>query len=138
MRSLCYIFLLICLFACAKEARHNGNGIEIPTNELNVSISDIFTDFSIVSLETSERSFIGSISKIELYDGKFYLLDKSTTKQVHIFDTLGNYISNVGNIGRGNGEYLNIEDFTLTLQRSFTEYSCPVTSRIACFNTLSY
>ena len=63
MRSLGYIFLLICLFACAKEARHNGNGIEIPTNEVNVSISDIFTDFSIVSLETSERSFIGSISK---------------------------------------------------------------------------
>lgn len=111
MRSLGYIFLLICLFACEKEARHNG--VEIPTNEVNVSISNIFTDFSIIPLETSERSFIGSISKIELYDGKFYLLDKSTTKQVHIFDTLGNYISSVGNIGRGNGEYLNIEDFTL-------------------------
>ena len=113
MRSVYLIFLLLCLFACKRETGNCGDRIEIPINVVDVSISDIFTDFSIVSLETSERSFIGSISKIELYDGKFYLLDKSTTKQVHIFDTLGNYISSVGNIGRGNGEYLNIEDFTL-------------------------
>ena len=113
MRRFFYIFLFLCMIACGEDTKNGGNKINIPAQGVDAGICDIFTDISVIPLETNDSSFIGSISKIELSDGKIYVLDKSSTKQVHIFDTVGNYISSIGNIGRGNGEYLNIEDFTL-------------------------
>ena len=112
MRRFFYIFLFLCMIACGEDTKNGGNKINIPAQGVDAGICDIFTDISVIPLETNDSSFIGSISKIELSDGKIYVLDKSSTKQVHIFDTVGNYISSIGNIGRGNGEYLNIEDFT--------------------------
>lgn len=114
MKRICNVFLLLCMFACGEDSKNSGNKIEIPVQGVDISISDIFTDLSVIPLETNDSSFIGSISKIELSNGKIYVLDKSSTKKVHIFDTVGNYVSSIGNIGRGNGEYLNVEDFALS------------------------
>ena len=63
------------MIACGEETNYGGNKINIPAQGVDAGISDIFTDISLIPLETNDSSFVGSISKIELSDGKIYALD---------------------------------------------------------------
>jgi hypothetical protein len=61
----------------------------------------------------NEQIFIGQIDKVEMDGDHIYLLDKKTT-QLLVFDTIGNYINTVGQVGKGPGEFVNISNFFIS------------------------
>lgn len=84
----------------------------VQTSEV-YKIEDLFCDFELLPLNTGTEGLFRNVNKLVFHDGHYYILDKSGKRQVLVFDRNGNYERSIGRVGRGQGEYTNIEDFTI-------------------------
>lgn len=109
------IFLLFFLFTIACQNNRSLNEcIYIDTNSNNSTLQffDIFSKAEIVPLETNDSSLIVNTDKIIYSNDTIYLLDKKQS-QLFVFDDSGKFLWKLDKLGRGPGEYLNIEDFVI-------------------------
>lgn len=75
----------------------------------NDNIDWLFESYSITPLETTDDCLISEISKIKLYNDKYYILDGK--KAILVFDKNGMFLGKVSHVGRGHGEYIEISSF---------------------------
>lgn len=73
---------------------------------------DNIESYDVIKLEAVEEATIGTIDKVVFYDGNLYVLDKKR-RRIVIFDNQGTYVSKIDRVGRGPGEYLQIDDFDI-------------------------
>lgn len=113
---------LVCLIGCSDKNRIGTSTktedlISINLDELEISApimySDLFDDIKFIELESTPNSLLGTISKVIYYNDTIYVMDKSVSKAVFLFNQDGKFINKIGNIGKGPGEYINISDFCL-------------------------
>lgn len=71
------------------------------------------TTFRIVPLATNEDCLISKIDKLEIVDGKFYIMD-CLSQSIYIFNPDGSYAGKIHKHGRGPGEYANLSNMTVT------------------------
>lgn len=96
----------------------SGNSQKITTLHVDINnpkegkASTFFSDKSIIPLETTDESLIKYIDKLVLLNGKMYIFDK-TQKTVFVFDAEGKFLHKISNIGKGPGEYEQIQDFCI-------------------------
>ena len=109
--------LLTVLLSCSmrRDKNENQTAVFYPLEDTRL-VSD-FTDYidsiAIIPLETSEQSYIASIQKILIAEsGKMVLW---TSTGIMVFDSAGDFIFTVGQIGRAPGEYLQLYDICLDL-----------------------
>lgn len=122
MKKIVYLILSVLfithLLSCSKKKEQL-----YPVQTINISTSDevkkedllttnFFKNSRLVKLETNDKSLISSISRIIIYDDKYYVLDKETNS-VLVFDGSGKYISKIRHIGKGPGQYMQLGDFTI-------------------------
>jgi hypothetical protein len=79
----------------------------------NIFISDYFSSVDIIELESNETSFIGKINKLVNYKDMLFILDRTHSKGIYIFNSEGHFLRKIGRRGDGPGEYINISDFTI-------------------------
>lgn len=109
------LILVICSYTscCGNEINNNGV-IEINVDEIisekPLVFSEIFSDFSIIPLETNENCIINNIDNIKIVRDTIYIFDRNA-KSVFIFSKIGRFISKVNKIGRGPGEFNQPFDF---------------------------
>ena len=118
IRKLSFILITFpfLLSACA-----TGENLEYPvfTIELGrnsseyIFLKDLFEAKEWVVLDTCKDCIISSIDKIECADNDIYILDKVRRKCVYRFSKEGKYKNTIGVYGKGNGEYIDIYDFTI-------------------------
>jgi hypothetical protein len=72
-------------------------------------LSTISSQARVIVLETTPESMIGAVSKLVATDSMLCVLDKRS-KAVLLFDTEGRFLTKVGKVGRGPGEYTSISD----------------------------
>ncbi len=104
------------LYSCSRENKPNHDDLEIyPLKEKmsEIKLNQLFSKFDFISLETTDKALIGNISKLIVNGDNIFILDNSQAKTIFIFNTSGKFIRNIGKIGKGPGEYTNIEDFTI-------------------------
>lgn len=78
---------------------------------------EYFTNPKIVFLETSEKALIGSsIRKIVLEDDRIFIQDQDN-KTILMFDTTGRFLAGIYPQGRGAGEYVTLDDFSVDRDR---------------------
>lgn len=117
----CLLILLFssCLYMCdTSNSKKKSAGLEIEIENLlkiqSIKYGDTkyLKSSKIVKLETIDENLIGGLTQIELYDNKFYILDKYLyASNLLIFDLDGNYLNKIGTRGGGPMEYLNISSF---------------------------
>jgi hypothetical protein len=120
------IFTVVIL-SCGKRSRQKSSfkSYSILANISNdVDAKEIFKDFEFITLESCDSCLFGDVSKLIVDDGFFYILDKSSTKKLFIFSTEGKFIRSIGKVGKGPGEYANIEDFTLDKETKNVQILC--------------
>jgi hypothetical protein len=78
-----------------------------------IGIDSLFSEFEYIVLETSNKSIFGKINKLIVYDKQFFILDKTGMKKIYVFSEEGTFSHTIGNVGGGQGEYMNIEDFVI-------------------------
>lgn len=112
-----YCLLIICtlvLFSCSQKNENtsirylNIDDLENQT----IKIQDITSAYSIVPLETNDSSLIQYVKKIIFYDNKIFLLDNQKP-MLAVFSMDGKHLKNIGNFGRGPGEFSYPNDFII-------------------------
>lgn len=78
----------------------------------SLSFAKMLGNRSYVPLETNEKCFIGSVSKIIFFDSLLYILDKQLSA-VNVFDLHGHFQFSVGRIGEAPGEYERLDDMEI-------------------------
>lgn len=117
-RLYCFIFIscLFLLSACRKKGEISKEGTIITCEQKDVSlhISEFSDKAFLLPLETSEKSLFGGVDKLVFYDNKIYVLDQKYAAKIMVFDaSTGKFISKIGTIGNGPGEYKSISDFSI-------------------------
>ena len=117
-------FIIVCLIgqfsmtACSNEEEipDNIKSIVFDSRE-NVTEIDLDkilnTTFRIVPLATKDECLISNIDKLEIVDGKFYIMDHMS-QSVYVFNPDGSYAGKIHKHGRGPGEYTNLSFMTVT------------------------
>lgn len=128
-RILICIYAVVILASCReresdvmRDIRFDGSTLteinidNIPIEVVNMNLSDIFTDFSIIPLETSENCLIGAYNKKvkiiaeNIFFG-FFVMDQPAV--LFRFDKEGNFINKIGSGGRGPGEHSGYDVHTI-------------------------
>ncbi|WP_298652595.1 6-bladed beta-propeller [uncultured Proteiniphilum sp.] len=123
MRLYSLLFLLLflgCTLNSNKVEPENGKGAEnidgFTFVDYTLNDSILFNECHVVALETNDGSFIREISRIYKTNDYIFILDKSLDK-ICIFDTQGNYLYKIEDIGNGPREYLSLMDFCLDAEK---------------------
>ena len=118
MKPTLYLFITLFLVSCGSEQKklavigtRSGDLITVKPYEVkdtvNINISDFVEDIEIVRLETSKDALV---RPAPVYISENYILTGSKPNKLFERKT-GKFIGNVGNVGRGPGEYfINIID----------------------------
>ena len=106
MRNAIYWILIIgIVFSCGKKnANINLHTIKIDSTQ-QYSENDFVEKTQIIPLKTNKNYLIGNIDKMCILLDKIWILDKNVTKKIFVFNLNGEFITTIGKIGKGPGEY---------------------------------
>jgi hypothetical protein len=110
------IAFFVPLLSCAsKENTQNNETIVRMFEKVKGEINNktAFDQIRYTILETNDSCLFGEINKLEIYNGQYYILDRSDRKKIFVFSKNGKFIRAIGSVGKGPGEYNNVEDFTV-------------------------
>ena len=79
-----------------------------------ISLSDLYDSAKFVPLENGEQCMIGYAKKTIEKNNNIFLFDKEPYPSIKVFSSNGKYIRSIGRIGHGKGEYVDIDDFTIS------------------------
>ncbi|MDL2244590.1 6-bladed beta-propeller [Parabacteroides sp. OttesenSCG-928-J18] len=108
------LWIVITLSSCTeKQDKAVQSTISLKEVQGETSHDELFEIVDCTPMEASSTSLMGDIDKMQVYQNKYYILDKITTKKVFVFNFDGSFSHSIGSIGSGPGEYINIQDFTI-------------------------
>ena len=116
MKTLFILIISLILLSCNQSTKNQKESINIDCI-INFSNSIFNLDklhFDIknaIALETKEECIIGDINKILFNDSTVVVLDSRKSKSVFMFTDKGRYKNKIHNVGKAEGEYINIRDF---------------------------
>lgn len=93
------------------EEIQSGSSIKIkkieidPSTVRNLKLSEVMSHLEYISLETTEESLIGMVSKVYIVKNRFYLFDRFSSKAVFCFDRNGSFLFKIQASGNGPGEF---------------------------------
>lgn len=107
--------VLFLLGSCKNDSPENaGRSILVNTNKIDTT--SFFLDDKLnkhIVLETTPESTIGTIDKLIVRENKIYILDKEITKSLFVFSIEGKFLYKINRAGRGPGEYIFPDDFSI-------------------------
>ena len=89
----------------------------------HITFSELFTNVEIIPLETSDFCLIGHINKIIPKNDLFYIHD-NIAKCVFVFNRQGKFLSKIGTVGRGPGEYIDLNNIYIDDQQKKLIFDC--------------
>ena len=117
------IVLLCNFFSCEKtskltyipESKIGYNELLIsvlPEDGIILDLTQYIDSVKYVKLELIEKSLIGSIDKVVIFEERIYILDRQT-RSLLVFDIEGNFIFKIDKVGQGPGEYIQLDFFDI-------------------------
>jgi hypothetical protein len=98
----CLMIGLLCIAGCRQEVTHNGTvetaqikALSIDTVAAPAMLSDLVDSISYIKLGQASLP-IGKTDKIEVTADKIFVLDRTVSKSVFVFDTSGRFLYNLG------------------------------------------
>lgn len=103
------------LFSCSVNKTTTGTetcfDLSVPTED-TLYVSDWVKPTTVIALETTDESLLGTVDKVMEFGDELYVLDKMR-KGVLVFNNEGKFLRRIGRMGQGPGEYPNLSDFTI-------------------------
>jgi hypothetical protein len=114
------ILLIILTFGCyscttkKNTIPHALHTVTVLDNEMHEfhKASDIFDNITLIPLETTDESLIGSVSKVAVIDSIIYI-QCNRSLSLLMYDMQGHFLNKICKIGQGPGEYTYLNDFTV-------------------------
>ncbi len=82
-------------------------------NEKEVRLSSVAADIKYIPLETNDNSLLGNSINVYMNDGRIYVFENSQML-FKVFDSNGKYLGNIGQKGKGGGEYSSVNNNSLS------------------------
>jgi hypothetical protein len=79
----------------------------IPQTDI-IKFSDVFKSYKIYRLKSDNKHYLKVVTKVIPADDKFIIGAATDDSRVHLFNKNGDYLANVGLVGRGPREYLSV------------------------------
>lgn len=130
--TLCCLFLLC---GCRNSAKNfsidsdNALTIAAPTIEESFEDTTYLRNVRTVILETNDESIIASMDRISTENDILFIFDAKQMK-IFLFDMTGKFIDKVAHIGQGPGEYVQISDFALDIEKKQIVLLCDIPNKI--------
>lgn len=129
------LLIVACTHDKSIDLSKSNNYIEIqlpetPINNESLSLSSFVDSFYYVPL--SNKNLIGEIDKLLHHNGKIYVLDKMS-KSIIIYNEYGEELKRLQKIGRGPGEYTQLNDFAIDKRTDQIIVFCSP-RKILCFD----
>ena len=83
-----------------------------------IRYSELFDSYHFIPLETSEESILSEITQVKFLNKKIIIRDNLTSKVV-LFSDDGKYLRNIGNAGRGPGEYTGLTEIDVDVDNNY-------------------
>ena len=106
------IFLL---YSCSKQEQVTDTKKIIFNEEANPDFFNTLT-CKFIPLETNDSCLFNDIKEIQIVDNKIYIIDNKRSKLL-VFDISGKFITQIGNLGNGPGEYLTPSNFNIDKEK---------------------
>ena len=108
---------LFCVVASCKEKHKDSNEFEgasqiIKPLEKDEILPSSFLD-SVSYIPLDSKNFITHISELQYKNNRYYIVD-DISKKLAVFDSVGHALFEIDAVGRGPGEYTEIQDFYVT------------------------
>ncbi len=105
---------------------------EIQTDSFK--LKSIISDYRIVPLEYTDNSIIGNIDKVIVVDSLVFVMDSQVAAGIFVFDVRsGKFIRNIGDVGKGFGEYLRLYDMSIDSENRYIYVLCEK-KRLLCYS----
>lgn len=127
--ALCGVVLTFVGLHCSDGKENRSEENISPVEYISCHDTTYIDSCKCVVLETTQASLIGSIGQIKVYQGEFYLYDK-TVKQILRFGKDGKFLCRYGQKGSGPGEYASISAFYVDPYREEVGVFDPATYRV--------
>lgn len=125
LRQRFILSLLFCILLVSCNSKIKIETSLIPDNSIQVikpnidyaqcDISSILDTVRFVKLELTEKSIIGDINKVVVFEDRIYVLDKQTYSLL-IFNMDGEFVFRISRIGHGPGEYVQLDFFDIDFE----------------------
>lgn len=103
------------LFTSCGEQTGEGAEATLPFGSLQpVEASAILVNPTFVALESTDESLVGSITQLEVYNNKLYLLDANNTNTLFVFSLEGKLITKLKGEGDGPGQFIAPHSFWIS------------------------
>lgn len=86
--------------------------VDLDADYLEIEERKYFNDSDLVALETTKSSLFSSIKRMVLLEDKILILDVDC-QGVYVFNDKGFFLFKIKNIGKGPGEYIQLDDFAI-------------------------
>jgi hypothetical protein len=127
------------MMSCTQNSKKQDNILIVDFNQKqNVDVSDMLaTDY--VKLETNENCLINrSIRQIESFDNKIFVLSGGESCSLLVFDCSGKFITSIGKMGNGPGEYIVVTSFSIDRHRNIISVMDAAQKKIISHSTENY
>lgn len=105
---------------------------EIQTDSFK--LKSIISDYRIVPLEYTDNSIIGNIDKVIVADSLVFIMDSQVAAGIFVFDVRsGKFIRNIGDVGKGFGEYFRLYDMSIDSKNRYIYVLCEK-KRLLCYS----
>nr|WP_320153938.1 6-bladed beta-propeller [uncultured Draconibacterium sp.] len=116
LKNICLLIISILFIECSEHSINNTDtkSIKVFDNTIDqITTNDLITNVQYIPLETNSSCLIGRIDKMLISNDKLYILDKSSSKKLFVFELTGKFIQTIGEQGKGPQEYIQITDFSI-------------------------
>lgn len=82
--------------------------ISCNVSEQEIKVSEIFSSIDVIKLQTPKESLLTYPAEFEIVDDNIIIFDG--TRKVYIYKTTGEFVRQIGRVGKGPGEYIQLAD----------------------------
>lgn len=112
-KTICIAAIVLSLMATGCKRQQTSEDVITITADFkqarpSFDLADILEDrVEIIPLQTTSESLVGNVSDVRIVGDRVIVVDKDS-KKIVAFDRAGNYLNQIGRIGRGPQEYLDL------------------------------
>jgi hypothetical protein len=120
LKTIIYIFILI-LYTSCKQSNNSSNKLELENvvdEFTEIKLSSIAKQIEFVKLDSTANALIGSVGKIIILPKAILISDIHPGHTgLFLYDRNGKFVKQIGRRGDGPGEYNQLADITVDLQK---------------------
>lgn len=111
MKTLNFILILVLVYSCHNVPvnNHYKEHVSYQVNSI-ISLYELIDSITIIPINNNDSIIFGAQPEFWHQDSSFYFVDNRGTRLIYRFSEDGKYCNKIGNIGRGDKEYNNIQD----------------------------